>query len=121
MRDGDYVPDGLGGFLRVEGSGEVLQRVLWKLTVRRGSFPLLPKLGSRLYLLLREKSSTWIALARQYVAEALGDEADLEVTDVAVLEGENGCDLRVFLQWRGEPLSVTVTVGYGVTPEKEWS
>ena len=47
VRDGDYVPDGAGGFLRAEGSQELLQRVLWKLSIRRGSFPLLPDLGSR--------------------------------------------------------------------------
>ena len=40
VRDGDYVPDGAGGFLRAEGSQELLQRVLWKLSIRRGSFPL---------------------------------------------------------------------------------
>ena len=54
VRDGDYVPDGAGGFLRAEGSQELLQRVLWKLSIRRGSFPLLPDLGSRLFLLFRE-------------------------------------------------------------------
>lgn len=110
MRDGDYVPDGMGGFRRVEGSSEVLQRVLWKLSVRRESFPFLPKLGSRLYLLLREKPSARAALARQYVAQALEDEWDLEVTDVALEAREGDCDLRVFLRWRGEPLSVSVTI-----------
>ena len=39
IRDGDYVPDGKGGLARAEGNDAVLQRVLWKLTVRRGSFP----------------------------------------------------------------------------------
>ena len=103
LRDGDYVPDGKGGFLRAEGAGGLLQRVLWKLTVRRGSFPFLPELGSRLYLLTREKPGARETLARQYVAEALAGE-ELEVADVT-LEGER---LRVELTWRGETLSAEV-------------
>ena len=100
LRSGDYVPDGTGGFLRAEGTDALLQRVLWKLTVRRGSFPFLPELGSRLYLLPREKPSARRALARQYVAEALADEQDLEIKDVA-LDGES---LQVALTWQGESL-----------------
>ncbi len=40
VRDGDYLPDGEGGFRRAEGADELLQRVLWKLSIPRGSFPL---------------------------------------------------------------------------------
>ena len=80
VRGGDYLPDGRGGFRRAEGDDELLQRVLWKLSVRRGSFPFLPELGSRLYLLGREKPSLRQALARQYAAEALADEEGLSVT-----------------------------------------
>lgn len=107
VRDGDYVSDGRGGFLRAAGGGELLQRVLWKLSIRRGAFPLLPELGSRLYLLQRERPSRRGALARQYVAEALAGERDLTVTDT-VLEADGA--LRVFLDWKGEALDVTVAV-----------
>ncbi|MFR4560423.1 MAG: hypothetical protein ACLT5P_03860 [Flavonifractor plautii] len=34
VRNGDYVSDGAGGFLRAEGTDEPLQRVLWKLSIR---------------------------------------------------------------------------------------
>ena len=71
VRDGDYLPDGEGGFRRAEGADELLQRVLWKLSIPRGSFPLLPGLGSGLYRLGRARPSERQALARQYVAEAL--------------------------------------------------
>ena len=57
VRDGDYVSDERGGFRRAEGSEELLQRVLWKLAIPRGSFPLLPELGSGLHLLGRQKPS----------------------------------------------------------------
>ena len=111
LRDGDYVPDGRGGFCRVEGAQEVLQRALWKLSIRRGSFPLLPRLGSRLYLLPRERPSARPALARQYAAEALEDEEGLTVTGVEWRGGEDGrAEAVVSLEWRGEALRADVTV-----------
>ena len=55
LRDGDYVPNGFGGFTRLYGTQEVLARALFRLTCRRGSFPFLPELGSRLQELGREK------------------------------------------------------------------
>ena len=55
IRDRDYVSDGAGGLERADGWDEVLQRVLFKLSVRRGSFSLAPELGSELHLLWREK------------------------------------------------------------------
>ena len=57
VRDGDYVPDEGGGYRRAEGSEELLQRVLWKLSIPRGSFPFLPNLGSQLYQLGRCKAA----------------------------------------------------------------
>ena len=81
---GDYVPDGAGGFCLEQGVEELLQRALFKLTARRGSFPFLPELGSRLYQLRRAKPVQWDSMARQYVAEALAGERELAVTEVAV-------------------------------------
>ena len=42
IKDRDYVADGMGGLVRVSGWDELLERVLFKLSVRRGSFSLLP-------------------------------------------------------------------------------
>ena len=110
LRGGDYVPDGKGGFLRAEGSDELLQRVLWNLTVRRGSFPLLPDLGSRLYLLGRETGANRLTAARQYVAEALAQET-VSVEDVTLTAaGEGRVHLAVFLKYQGTDLAVTLTV-----------
>lgn len=58
IKDRDYVADGMGGLVRVSGWDELLERVLFKLSVRRGSFSLLPELGSKLHLLRREKAET---------------------------------------------------------------
>lgn len=108
LRDGDYVPDGVGGFRQAAGAEEVLERVLFLLTARRGSFPLLPEVGSRLYLLPREKASARQALGASYAAEALAGEKDLQVTGALWEEGQQR--LTVFLTWRGEPLEAQVGV-----------
>lgn len=107
VRDGDYLSDGRGGFVRSEESEEILQRVQWKLSIRRGAFPPLPQLGSRLYLLFGQPPSRRTGLARQYVAEALAGETELEVEQVEL--GEDGW-LKVDLLWRGETLRVTAEV-----------
>ena len=107
VRGGDYLPDGRGGFRRAEGDDGLLQRVLWKLSVRRGGFPFLPELGSRLYLLGREKPSLRQALARQYAAEALADEEGLSVTG-AELGGDG--TLKITIQRRGETAEVELSL-----------
>ena len=105
--NGDYVPDGAGGLCRLSGGEEILARALFRLTARRGAFPFLPELGSRLRLLLREKPSARQALAVQYAAEALREEPDLKVTAVELTE--NG-KLTVRLDWQGETLEAAVTL-----------
>lgn len=111
FRDGDYVPDGSGGFRTVSGSAEVLERVLWKLSVRRGSFPLLPELGSDLHLLGRSPAKERQALAERYVKEALSDE-ELTVDTVRLtgLEGGRG-ELVLSLLYQGHELTVRMEVG----------
>ena len=36
LLNGDYVPDGLGGVARCQGADALLERVLFRLTARRG-------------------------------------------------------------------------------------
>lgn len=111
LEQGDYVPNGAGGFQRLEGAEALLQRVLFRLTARRGQFPFLPELGSRLYQLGREKPSAREALALQYVTEALVQEPDLAVMGAELTETAPGqAALRADLNWRGTPLSVAVEV-----------
>lgn len=100
LREGDYLPDETGGFLKARDADEVLQRAVFKLRARRGSFPLLPELGSRLYLLGRERPAGRQSAAEQYVLEALADEADIKVSAVE-------------LSQKGDELFVNVTAIYG--------
>lgn len=110
LSGGDYVPDGLGGVVRCSGADALLQRVLFRLTARRGQFPLLPLLGSRLYLLGRESAASRLSAAWQYAAEALAEE-DVSITDLAISPaGDGRVDLTIRLDYEGTELSVTVTV-----------
>lgn len=110
LKDGDYVPDGIGGLTGLTGGEEELARVLFLLTARRGAFPLMPQLGSRLYRLGREKPAARQALAAQYVAEALRGETGLSVREVALEERGDGAELTVRLDWQGEELAARLEV-----------
>lgn len=106
--NGEYVPDGAGGLTNLEGAQEVLARVLFRLTARRGGLPFRPNLGSRLHQILREKPSARQALAAQYAAEALEEETDLKLSQVEWQDTEDGGRVVVRLEWRGEPLTAQV-------------
>ncbi|MDE7220473.1 MAG: hypothetical protein K2O45_12780 [Oscillospiraceae bacterium] len=109
IRNGDYVPDGLGGVVRCQGADALLARVLFRLTARRGGLPFLPGLGSRLYLLSREPAAQRLSAARQYVAEALAEEA-VHIMDVTLVpEGQGRVQVKVLLEYQGTELSVIVT------------
>lgn len=108
LRNGDYVADGAGGFVRAEGNSRILEQALFMLTARRGGFPLLPELGSRLYLLPKEKPSAWETMARTYIQEAL-EPMGLTVTDVTVTKTDV-LQVRAVLGGQGEASTVEVTV-----------
>lgn len=110
LDNGDQVPNGAGGFRRAEGRQALLQRVLFKLSARRGALPFLPRLGSELYRLGREKASARQALCLQYARQAL-EEEDVEVTGAAYTEEDGQAYVRVSLTWRGEALEAAVQLG----------
>ena len=89
LRNGDYVPDGFGGFVRLHAEEKRLARALFRLTCRLDSFPFLPTLGSRLFALGREKPSVRAAAARQYAEQAL-DGMGYTVTEASVSELPDG-------------------------------
>ena len=111
LRNGDYVPDGTGGLRRAEGQAALLERVLFRLTARRGTFPFLPELGSRLWQLGRLSAAQRQSAAEQYVAEALAQGPRLTVEQVDLTEPGGGrAQVTASMTWRGDPLSVTVDV-----------
>ena len=103
IRNGDYIADGIGGERRADGAEALLERALFRLSVRRGSFPFLPELGSELYRLGHEKPSARAAAAKLYTAAALAEETALTVEDVELMErGDGVMALRVLLTADGE-------------------
>lgn len=110
IQNGDYIPDGLGGVVRCRGTDALLERILFRLTARRGGFAPLPRLGSRLHLLSREPAAQRLSAARQYVVEALAEEP-VTVTDVLLTPEEQGrIRVKVMLEYQGTNLSVSATV-----------
>ena len=107
IKDRDYVSDGAGALVRVSGREELLERVLYKLSVRRGSFALAPELGSELHLLWREKGERRETAAKQYVAE----ETALTVSGVSLEQKGDLLLLRAALLYEGETLEVSVRIG----------
>ena len=111
LRNGDYVPDGRGGLRRTEGREALLERVLFRLTARRGAFPFLPALGSRLWQLGQIPPAGRQSAAEQFTAEALAEEPGLTVEQVTVAETGGGqAEVRAALTWNGESLAVTVEI-----------
>jgi len=105
---GDYVPDGGGGIRRAEAGQGLLAEILFRLTCRRGSFPLLPELGSRLYRLAEEKPSARDMAARQYAAEALAG-LDVSVEDASArILSDGTAQVRVTVLAGDETMTIEV-------------
>lgn len=110
IRQRDYVSDGAGGLVRLGGEEELLQRVLYKLSTRRGSFALMPELGSRLHLLRNEKPAGRATAAKQYIAEALAGEG-ISVSGVTLRERDGALELEAALRRNEEETTVRVSIG----------
>ena len=110
LLEGDYVPNAWGGFETVRGGEALLQRVFFKLKARRGSFPFLPELGSRLHLLTRERPSNRRSAAEAYVREALADERDLTLTGLTVRERGEELTLEMTFAYSGGEAALQMTV-----------
>ena len=93
-----------------DGTQEVLARALFRLTCRRGSFPFLPELGSRLQELGREKPSAREAAAKIFCASALRD-MELEVDDVRLTQLPDGhARMEVWLTVQDEKQALEVRI-----------
>lgn len=111
LKDGDYVPNGAGGLERVTGGEELLQRILFRLAARRGTFPFQETLGSRLWQLGRISAANRQSAAEQYVAEALEEETGLRVDAVTLTDKDLGAtELTAEMTYEGQSLSVTLEI-----------
>lgn len=106
ISNGDFLCNSRGTPIELAGYEELLQRVLIRLTVKKGSFVYDKSLGSRLYTL---KATDGKIKGR---ALALAREALIEVPEVTV------DDVKIALTNGGENLELTVILAVNNT-EKE--
>lgn len=94
----------------IEGAEEAAQRLLLRLTMRRGSFRLDPELGSRLYAMPRGDGGRMERFAREAVEEALSDmpEARLEELSCRYDADEDRAFVDCRFIWRGQSIDLTV-------------
>lgn len=110
LRGGDYVPDGFGGFVRLQDEQALLQTALFKLNCRRGALPFLPQLGSRLREIGKTRPSARNDTARLLAEEALAG-MGLEVTKAKVrMISDVQADVELQLQYHGGSQTVEVRI-----------
>lgn len=109
MKNGDYIPDMLGGFRQIPEHDKILSVALYLLSARRGRFAPLPEVGSRLYLLTREKPSQWESAAALYAQEALNS-LGITVTKAVVTPAPEGLRVEIMGEYKGETLGLEATV-----------
>lgn len=107
IQNGDYVAAG-GDLCRVGGQEALLQRILFRLMARRGSFPFRRELGSRLWQLGQLPAATRQTAAKQYVTEALAEEQDVQVESVTLTERGGRATLLAELSRKGEWFPVSL-------------
>ena len=88
LAGGDYLLGKQSDLTPLSYEETLLQRALIRLTVRRGSFPFLPDLGSDLWRLRRTRRSERASLAESYVAQALYKEEEMSVQEISLREDE---------------------------------
>lgn len=111
LKNGRYVAVG-ASLDTVSGTEELSQRVMMKLTAKRGSFWPDPEYGSRLHELLRDEGQGNKELSvRQYVSEALADEDDVELESVAISYPQEDT-MKLFLKfsWSGGSFSTELII-----------
>lgn len=99
LYDGDFVPAG-SDFAAVSGREELLQRVLIRLSVKKGSFSLMPGFGSELYKLRTQDGTDLAARARTYANAALLP-MGLEIESVLVSGEGDALSLEFFISGGG--------------------
>lgn len=80
LQDGDAVFDGAGDLVRVTGLQEIIARAIFRLKLKRGSFPYNMQLGSELHKLDLYKLDRITLLS--VIRDALDGMGELEVVDV---------------------------------------
>ena len=94
LKDGDFYLGTTGKPIVISGIKELLQRVLIRLTVKKGSFIYDKNLGSNLYT-LKNTNKDIKNQAIIMVKEALVDIREIEVDDISVKFTDNSENLKL--------------------------
>ena len=108
LEKGDYALCG-NTCVPLRGREAAFADALFRLQCRRGSFPFLPNLGSRLWRLGMERPADRTALARQFCAEALAGCA-VQARDVTVREQAHSLTVELTLALGEEGVNVEVSL-----------
>ena len=111
ISNGDFICDSKGVPVELTGYDELLQRVLIRLTVKKGSFIYDTSLGSRLYT-LKATDGNIKERALSLVREALIDISEVVIEDVLTTltnDGEN-LELTVILSVNNKEKDVVITI-----------
>lgn len=109
LANGDYVKNEYHDLAAVSGAEEAAQRMLMKLSARRGGFALMPDYGSRLHTLGSVSKTRRESVARQFVAEALEGESVL-VESLALSDEDDKLSIELGLRWSGQRLNIIVGI-----------
>ena len=105
------MPYGAGNIKTAVDFEEKLQRVLFKLSCRKGGFAPKKEIGSRLYMLVNEKKENRETAARKYVLEALEEETGVSLTALEVKAVGDTLSVYLTLEYNGESEKLQVDIG----------
>ena len=110
ISNGDFMLDSNGIPISIYGIQEILQRVLIRLTVRKGSFIYDTNLGSDLYKLKKTTSTSIKSRALSMVKEALKPMSNVLVDDVSTefINSSENLKLNVVLRVNNSKKEVEV-------------
>ncbi len=108
LQNGDYAKDERGYPVTVSGAQELAQRVLIRLTTKKGGFAPDPALGSALH---RIKGAAFAADAQRQVSEAVLMVGGLQLRGITCTEQpQNAVRIDIRLAGQGAQPALSVTV-----------
>ena len=110
LENGKYVCDDRGCPITLRGVDELAENAMFRLKCKRGTFPLAPNLGSRLYTIPghREKDRESAALA--YINEALSGMNDISVSGISAKQDLDDYVITVYMAVKGENIEAELKI-----------
>ena len=107
INNGDFLIDSRNRPFLISDKEEILQQVLIRLTVKKGSFIYDPNLGSRLYEVKSFRGDIKNKVL-SIVKEAVSPIAKVVVDDIELINNEENINLKVFLSIKDKKREVEI-------------